>query len=211
MRFTAWQAQKRSDDEREAAATVGISRAGLLARTLLGLGSLSAGGAVALAAGSATRALGPRDRAVLEFALTLERLQVAFYSEASGSSAITGEAHQFAQVVAAEERLHLAYLEKALGVTTGVAPRFRFGDALSSPGKFILAAVAIEETGVAAYNGQATNLSRRVLARVDRVISVEARHAAWARALAGLQPAPVAIDVPISATQAQAALRRYIA
>ena len=69
----------------------------------------------------------------------------------------------------------------------------------------------LEDTGLAAYNGQAANLSAPALADVGRIISVEARHAAWVRALAGKQPAPVAIDVPISAAQAQTALKGFIA
>jgi hypothetical protein len=38
-------------------------------------------------------------------------------------------------------------------------------------------------------------------------MSVESRHAAWARDLAGQEPAPVASDVPADATQVLARLR----
>ncbi|MGA2011993.1 MAG: ferritin-like domain-containing protein [Solirubrobacteraceae bacterium] len=177
-----------------------------------GLGSLSVAGAAAAGLESASGAspLTARDRDVLTFALMLEELQVAFYSQALRSGRVTGEARQFAEVVGAEERAHLAYLRQAAGSAATAAERYRFGGALHDTPSFVSAAVAIEETGVAAYNGQATNLSPASLARVARVISVEARHAAWARALAGRQPAPVPIDVPISAMTARAALGRYM-
>jgi rubrerythrin len=151
------------------------------------------------------------DHQVLEFALGLEELQAAFYAQALSAGKLSGEARQFAQTVGSEERAHLHYLRQALGAGTGAAPRYRFGDALTDEKRFLATAVELEDTGLAAYNGQATNLTPGALTQIGRVMSVEARHAAWARALAGQQPAPVAVDVPISAAQAHAALARFMA
>ena len=53
--------------------------------------------------------------------------------------------------------------------------------------------MALEETAVAAYNGQATNLTPEALATAARIASVEARHASWARGIAGEAPAPAGI------------------
>ena len=179
------------------------------------LGGLSATGATAagLAAASGSSAgssLSSRDREVLEFALKFEYLQTAFYSQALHDGKLTGKARQFAQVVSQEEQAHLTYIKNALGRSTGSAPAFRFGDATTSNAKFIAAAVAIEDTGVAAYNGQAENMSRSTLKTVARVISVEARHASWARSLAGKLPAPVPADVPISASVALKTITPYL-
>ncbi len=217
MRIPRWASAAGTDDGGATGVVIGdergVSRARLLGRVAVGLGSFSAGGALAaaLASASGSTPLTGQDRDVLEFALTLEHLQVAFYTQAATTSAITGEAHQFAEVVGAEERAHLGYLRGLLGSAGAASQKFDFGDALASSKSFVAAAAAIEETGIAAYNGQATNLSRGVLADVARVISVEARHAAWARALNGQQPAPVAVDVPISAAEAHTAIARYIA
>ena len=71
----------------------------------------------------------------------------------------------------------MRYLERALGRDAGKAPTFTFGDALANNATFIAAAVTIEDTGLAAYNGQAENMSRATLESVARVISVEVRHA----------------------------------
>ena len=64
--------------------------------------------------------------------------------------------------------------------------------------------------GLAAYNGQAENISRTTLQSVSRVISVEARHASWARSLAGKLPAPVPADVPITASAALKSIKSYL-
>ena len=83
---------------------------------------------------------------------------------------------------------------------------FDFGDTLSDTKAFLDAAVALEETAVAAYNGQATNLTPKTLASAASIVSVEARHASWARALAGEEPAPRGSDRAIGAKRAQAEL-----
>jgi len=155
--------------------------------------------------------LSARDREILQFALVLERLQSTFYADALNAGKLSGEARQFAETVGGEERAHLDYLLRELGPAARKASQYRFGDAAVSNSNFVAAAVTLEETGLAAYNGQAENLSRGTLATVARVISVEARHAAWARGLAGRQPAPVADDIPISAAAAMKAIRSYMA
>jgi hypothetical protein len=197
------------DDERRS----GVSRRGLLARTAAGFGAVSAAGAAAVGLAGAFGAAPPtgQDSQALALALSLEQLQVAFYAQALEAGRLSGEPRQFAEIVAAQERAHLSYLTRAAGSSPAPAPRYRFGAALTDSASFVAAAVSIEETALAAYNGQATNLSPAVLAEVGRVISVEARHAAWARTMAGRQPAPVAVDVPISAAQARAAMQRFVA
>jgi len=66
----------------------------------------------------------------------------------------------------------------------------------------------LEDTGVAAYNGQATNLTRGALAIAAKIVSVEGRHAAWIRTIAGKSPAADATDPALTEAQALAALRK---
>jgi rubrerythrin len=188
------------------------TRAGLLRRISVGLGAVSAGGAgaAALASAQGPASLPARDRRILRFALQLERLQAAFYAEAIRVGKLTGEVRQFAEIVGREEQAHQRYLEKALGSTTASSQRYHFGDAAQSDRAFVVAAAKLEDTGLAGYNGQAANLSRTTLRSVARVISVEARHAAWARDLAGQQPAPHATDAPISAAEVLTAIRPFM-
>lgn len=189
------------------------TRAGLLRRASVGVGAISAGGAgaAALASARGPASLAARDRRILQFALELERLQSTFYAEAIRGGKLSGEVRQFAEIVGREETAHRHYLEKVLGSHAPATRRYRFGNATHDNHSFVAAAVKLEDTGLAGYNGQALNLSRSALRSVSRVISVEARHAAWARDLAGQPPAPHATDAPISAAQAMSAIRPYIA
>ena len=183
-----------------------------LLRAAGGLGTFAAGAIAAdLAVGNGSPTLSARDREVLRFALELEHLQAAFYTEVLTRDKLTGEFRQFAEIVGREEHAHLLYLEQMLGLKASASQAYQFGDAATDNTAFAAAAVVLEDTGLAAYNGQAENVSRRTLTSVARVISVEARHAAWARGLAGQIPAPHATDQPISAATAMASIKRYLA
>jgi hypothetical protein len=149
-----------------------------------------------------------QDTEILNFALLIEHLQVAFYAESLMHGRLRGQSRQFARVVAGQERAHRKFVESALGSKARQPPRFRFGEATSDPAKFSAAAVALEDTALAAYNGQGPNLTASALSAAARIVSVEARHAAWARVLAGQNPAPHAVDPPATEAQATTALKR---
>jgi hypothetical protein len=172
------------------------------------LGGSAAGAAELRAASAASPA---NDAVILSFGLQIERLQAAFYAQALHDGKLNGEARQLATVVGAHEQAHARFLAGALGTKAGKSPSFRFGTATTDQGRFIATAVLLEETGLAVYNGQAVNLTPHALAAAARLVSVEARHAAWARALAGKDPAPLAVDVPISVSQAQSVFQHFIA
>ena len=123
---------------------------------------------------------------------------------------LTGQTRQFAEVVGPGGAGAPAAISSARSDAPPPAPTFTFGHATTDNAKFIAAAVTIEDTGLAAYNGQAENMSRATLGSVARVISVEARHAAWARSLAGKLPAPVPADVPITASAALKSIKPYL-
>ncbi len=83
-------------------------------------------------------------------------------------------------------------------------PAFDFQDTTAQDGAFLKTAVAFEDLATAAYKGQLGNLrSRAYLAAALSIHSVEARHAAWIRYLAGRVPAADAVDEPISRPEAE--------
>jgi hypothetical protein len=169
---------------------------------------LAAGGAavagVGLLAGPLTVAapasLGATDVRVLNFALVLERLQERLYAVALERAGLTGELHDFAGVALSHERAHVTHLVKALGRKAGPAPTFMLDEVTSDEKRFTATAIALEDLAVDAYNGQVTNVSRPVLKVAAEIVSVEGRHAAWIRDLAGKMPAPRAAD-PVLATR----------
>jgi hypothetical protein len=149
-----------------------------------------------------------QDVKIFNFALLLEYLQAAFYGEAVRQGALRGEPREFAEVVAGHERAHVAYLRKALGSRARGRPAFSFVDATRSEPRFLETAVLLENLGVAAYNGQAANLTTKALAAAAEIVSVEGRHAAWVSDLAGKEPAPRAADPGASAAEVVRSIRR---
>jgi hypothetical protein len=146
--------------------------------------------ALALGAPSASQ-----DVAILNFALTLEYLEAEFYTRAVASGALSGEALRFARVVKSHEVAHVNFLKNALKNKAVKKPSFDFKGTTEDQGLFLKTAQVLEDTGVAAYNGQGPLLTRKTLPAAASVVSVEARHAAWVRDINKVNPAPVAFDV----------------
>jgi hypothetical protein len=184
--------------------STGVSRA-----TLLRYGACTAGlaaiGAPALVAASASP---EQDARALNLLLLVEYTESAFYAEALDGRAISDEQRAFARRVYEHESEHLMLLKTALGGKAADEPRHDFGDATKDPDAFSEAAARLEDLAVAAYNGQAGNVSPEVFAAAARIVSVEARHAAWIRSIAGRDPAPRTTDRPFSDKQVRAGLRR---
>ena len=187
------------------------SREQLLARAIVAGGAVAAGGLLVAGwprLGTAAPPSAAQDAKILNFALLLEYIEAGFYSDAVAKGKLSGDLLDFATTVRDHERAHVAFLKGALGNSARRKPKLDFGQTTSDPKTFTSAAISLEETVVAAYNGQAGNLTKPTLAQAARIVSVEARHAAWIRALAGKDPAPNATDKPDTASQVQADINR---
>jgi Ferritin-like domain len=178
---------------REALESIGgDSRADFLRKASLGGAALLGALAVTDEAAAATS---PNDVAILNYALTLEYLQAAFYTEAEREKALRGNAARAAAVVGPVERAHVSAFRKALGSAAVKRPAFNFRGTTESQRLFLRTAVAFEDLAVAAYKAQAPRLrSPSVLAVAVSIHSVEARHAGWMRRLAGVLPAAKPFD-----------------
>ena len=172
------------------------TRAELFRKALVGGGSLALGGLVI--GGLPQLALGrpsaKQDGKILNFALLLEYLESEFYVQAVAGGALSGELLAYATTVRDHELAHVGYLQKALGSAAIAKPAFDFKGTTTDATKFTATAIVLEDTGVAAYNGQGPRLRRKTLPAAASVVSVEARHAAWIRHIAGERPAPNAFD-----------------
>jgi Ferritin-like domain len=188
--------------------TDGMTRGALMRRGALATGVAAAGVGVITRLPHATAASDERDAEVLRFALLMEDLQAAFYADAVNRGALSGELLEYAQVVGGHEGEHAAFVRNALGSGAPKPPQTDFGDATTNAKRFTSTAIKLEDLGVAAYDGAATSLSPGVLAAAGRIVSVEARHAAWIRDIAGKNPAPRATDRPLSADAVTAAVKR---
>ena len=196
-----------------AALTAGDTRAAFLAKAgILGGGAIGGGALLALMTGEA-QAQSRRDVAILNFALTLEYLEAAFYTEAVQMGALDGELRRFARVVGGHERAHVRALRAALGSAAVKRPRFNFRGTTEDADAFAATAQVLEDTGVHAYAGQAPRIrADAVLDAALAIHTVEARHAAWIRGINGDPEAPRAFDRPLTKRQvlARVAGTRFI-
>jgi Ferritin-like domain len=181
---------------REAAeeATNGHTRADFLKKAGLAGGAAMGGGAVlsALAPGSALawggdggahgrppRAFGRGDIGILNYALTLEYLEAAFYNQATAAGAVTDpQTKVFLETVTQDENAHVKFLKEALGGAAVSEPSFDFQGIPENQEKFQQTAFVLENTGVHAYLGQVANIRNPAyLTAAGSIALVEGRHA----------------------------------
>jgi hypothetical protein len=182
-------------------AILGDSRADLLRRAAVGSGVIMGLLASPVAAARA-QSLSERDESILNFALLLEYLQADFYTEAERLGTLSGATARQARIVGAHERAHVQALRDVLGSEAVRKPTFNFRGVTEDEAAFRRTAVAFEDLSVAAYAGQAPRIeSPAYRAAALGILSVEARHAAWIRRIAGRQPASDAFDEPRSRSE----------
>ncbi|WP_135852005.1 ferritin-like domain-containing protein [Halorussus salinus] len=151
---------------------------------------------------------------VLNYALTLEHLENAFYREGMeefsddelmGADALSSFADDVRmkvpghlQTVGDHEAAHvdaLAATVEKLGGTPVEEAEYDFG--YETPSEFLGVAKALENTGVAAYKGAAPTVSNdEVFSAAIGIHSVEARHASFLNELNLSSPFPKAVDEP---------------
>jgi rubrerythrin len=192
---------------RESAEAAGLDRGDFLKKGVLAGGGLLAGGAFftqylgTAEAAISTKRSKKNDGKILNYALTLEFLEAAFYKQAVENKAYGDNAdlQTFAEIVAKHEATHVTFLKKALGSAAIKSPTFDFGKAVTDQATFAATAQVLEDTGVSAYLGQVGNISQKgVLSAAATITTVEARHAAWIRFINKETPAPAAFDTPKS-------------
>ena len=79
---------------------------------------------------------GKGDIGILNYALTLEYLEAAFYNGATAANLpLSPQAAAFLKVVTRDENAHVAFLKKALGTKAVKSPTFEFGGSQHERGK----------------------------------------------------------------------------
>ena len=152
------------------------------------------------------------DRDILVFGLRFERLQATFYTQAEevGTIARMSVAKQkWARTLGAHERAHVRIIKQVLGPKVEPRPFFDFGKDNETDAAFTRTAVAMEDLTVALLTGIMPQVQDRGLAAaLFGLMTVEARHAAWARNIVGATPAAQAFDQPRTLQSVQGAVAR---
>ena len=184
------------------------TRASFLKKAGIGIGAIAGSGAFFGALPSiASAGVAASDVAILNYALTLEYLEAAFYAEAVKKGKFSGKVGRFASVVSGHENAHVAFLKGALGSAAVKRPKFDFKGTTTDLAKFKATAQVLEDTGVAAYLGQVGNIkSKKILGAAGSILPIEARHAGWIRDINNTSGAPTAFEAPKTKKQILAAV-----
>ncbi len=170
----------------------------------------------------------PTDLDVLQYALALENLEAAFYNQgvarfgatdfangafaANFGSKITANVYTYLQAIRDHENAHVAAISaviKQLGGTPNPACTYKF--TYNTTDEFLMVAMALENTGVSAYDGAIGLLSNPDIIQAGATIAtVEARHAAYLNILNGAIPFPSAFDQPRTMADILAVASQFI-
>jgi rubrerythrin len=190
-----------------------MSRRGLLGGSL----QLAGGAAVALSLTTIPGAVSIRslvaaqeltsDIDVLNYALTLEHLEYAFYRDGIGLFTFGTDSRgqsidtSFA-AIRDHEGAHVETLTSVISDLGGepvAEATYDFGDAYTDPMAFLATAAALENTGVSAYDGAGQFITDpELLTAAGSIVAVEARHASYLNLLTGEIPFPAAFETPLT-------------
>ncbi len=193
-----------------------LKKAGLAGGAAVGGGAvLSALAPSAFAAGGGRppASFGKGDVGILNYALTLEYLEAAFYNGATQANlSLSSQVSSFLKIVTRDENAHVKFLKNALGSKAAKEPKFDFKGANTNTEMFMKTAQVLENTGVHAYSGQALNIQTPAYVRAAvSILTIEARHASVIGLLnepAGEDIAPDGpFDTPLTAAKVLAAVK----
>ena len=189
-----------------------LSRRGLLTTSA----KLAGGAALALSIGAVPSPVSIRRLAaaqemtgmdVLNYALTLEHLEHAFYRDGIGLFTFGNDSRGASidtnlAAIRDHEKAHVDALNQAitdLGGEPVAEATYDFGDAYTDPAAFLATAMALENTGVSAYDGAGQYIDDPdLLTAAGSIVAVEARHASYLNLLNGQVPFPDAFEKPLT-------------
>ncbi len=166
-------------------------------RNFLGYASAIAGGAAMVSVASCKKDdvmtngsgidLGSGDIGILNYAYALEQLEAAFYLRVSENpyAGITASEKALLNDIRDHEVAHREFFKNALGAKAIQALEVNFSSIqFDSRSSVLNTAKAFEDLGVSAYNGAGKLItSPDYLLLAGKIVSVEARHAAYIRDL----------------------------
>ena len=147
------------------------------------------------------------DLDVLNYALTLEHLEHAFYRDGIGlfdfgTDGFNQSINDNMAAIRDHEAAHVVTLTDvitSLGGTPVAEGTYNFQDAYASVEGFLATSAALENTGVSAYDGAAQFISDPgLLTAAGSIVAVEARHASYVNLIIDEVPFPAAFETPLT-------------
>lgn len=161
------------------------------------------------------------DIEVLNYALTLEHLEYAFYRDGlkrftrQALGVMGGQWEQFygyIELIRDHERTHVDALTSVIQSLGGTpVPELEYDFGYSDARGFAQVAQALENTGVMAYDGAVALIqSKQILTTAATIATVEARHASFLNLINGDIPFPAAFDTPKTPAEILAIAGQFI-
>jgi rubrerythrin len=162
------------------------------------------------------------DIAILNYALTLEHLEYAFYrdglalydedSDFNGYPVSGAELRARLLEIRDHEQTHVDALTQTIqGLGGDPVPELCYDFGYDTPEEFLDVAQVLENTGVSAYDGAIADIKSGDLQTTGATIAtVEARHASYLNFINGDNPFPEAFDTPLTQDQVLAAAGGFI-
>lgn len=141
---------------------------------------------------------------VLNYALTLEHLEAAFYEHASdydlGTDGYGNDMNEWIGVIGQHEADHVATLTQVITDLGGMpVERAEYDFGLTDAASFLSTAMVLENVGVAAYDGAGQFIENaELLTAAGSIVAVEARHAAYLNLVNLETPFPAAFETPMT-------------
>ena len=144
------------------------------------------------------------DIEVLNYALTLEHLEAAFYQMAGdysfGEDAFGNSIDDWMVAIGEHETAHVDTLTQVitdLGGEPVAAAEYDFG--VTDAQSFLMTAAVMENLGVSAYDGAGQFIENAdLLTAAGSIVAVEARHASYLNLITGEIPFPAAYETPLT-------------
>ncbi len=156
------------------------------------------------------------DIEVLNYALTLEHLEAAFFLLTDdydlGLDPYGNSINEWASLAGEHEAIHVDVLTQVISDLGGEpvgAAQYDFG--VTDAQSFLATAAVLENVGVAAYDGAAQFISDPgILTAAGSIVAVEARHAAYFNLVTGENPFPDAFNPTMTPDEVLAAAGGFI-
>jgi hypothetical protein len=146
---------------------------------------------------SGTEQFGEGDLGIVNYALTLEYLEAAFYDDVAKAGLFKGDELKLLKQFGANEQAHVAALEQTANKLGKAAAKPKTEFPLDDAESVAQLAATVENIGAAAYLGQAPLImDEEILAAALSIHTVEARHAAVLNMLVG---EPITPEGPFAA------------
>lgn len=174
-------------------------------RGILATGSKSNALASVGSASAATRVIAAQeftdDLDILNYALTLEHLEYAFYRDGTAQLSkgnFDDGVYDNLLRIRDHEKAHVDTLVSTittLGGTPVEEQTYAFG--YTDANSFLMVAAALENTGVSAYDGAGAAIQNvDILNAAGTIVAIEARHASYLNLITGADPFPAAFETP---------------